>query len=58
MIVIVRKVEKMSFVNGPLRKPRFYKWAFPKMQQIIKQAGSSTQLFETANFAFINILMF
>ena len=44
------KLKKMNFVEGLLRKLRFCEWASPKMQQIIKQAGPSRQLFETANF--------
>ena len=34
---------------------RICKWASPKMQQIIKQAGPSRKLFETVNFAFMEI---
>ena len=37
----------------------FCKWASPKMQQIIKQAGpSSRQLFEAIIFALMNFLNF
>ena len=36
----------------------FCKWASPKMQQRIKQAGPSRQLFETVNFAFMKIFDF
>ena len=48
-----KKLKKMNSVDSPLRKLRFCKWASPKMQQIIKQAGPSRQLFETVNFAFM-----
>ena len=51
------KLKEMNSVDGPLRKLRFFKWAFPKMQQIIKQAGPSRQLSETVNFAFMKILI-
>ena len=47
------KLKKMNFVEGPLRKLSFCKWASPKMQKIIKQVGPSRQLFETVNFAFM-----
>ena len=47
----------MDSVDSPLRKLRFWKWASPKMQQIIKHAGSSRQHFETVNFAFMNFLI-
>ena len=50
------KLKRMNFVEGHLRKLRFCKWASPKMQQIIKQAGPSAQLLETVNFAFIKFL--
>ena len=33
-------------------------WALNKMQQIIKEAGPSRQLFETVNFAFVKIFHF
>ena len=52
------KLKKMNSVEGPLRKLRFCKWASPKMQQIIKQAGPSRQLFETVNFAFMKFFDF
>ena len=48
----------MNFVEGPLRKLSFCKWASPKMQKIIKQVGPSRQLFETVNFAFMKIFDF
>ena len=48
----------MNSVDSPLRKLRFCKWAAPKMQEIIKQAGPSRQLFETVNFAFMKIFDF
>ena len=35
--------------------PSESKWASPKMQEIIKQAGPSRQLFETINFTFMKI---
>ena len=47
-----------SCINCPLRKLRFCKWGSAKMQQIIKQAGPSRQLFETINFAFMNFFDF
>ena len=49
------KLKKMKSGEGPLRKRKFCKWAVPKIQQIIKQAGPSSQLFETINFAFMKI---
>ena len=52
------KLKKMNFVKGLLRKLRFCEWASPKMQQIIKQAGPISQLFETVNFAFMKIFDF
>ena len=52
------KLKKMNSVNSPLRKLIFCKWASPKMQQIIKQAGPGRQLFETVNFAFMEIFDF
>ena len=52
------KLKKMNFVEGPLRKLSFCKWASPKMQKIIKQVGPSRQLFETVNFAFMKIFDF
>ena len=52
------KLKRMSSVDGPLRKLRFWKWASPKMQQITKQAGPSRQLFETVNFVFMKIYDF
>ena len=52
------KLKKMNSVEGPLRKLTFCKWASPKMQEIIKQVGSSRQLFETVNFAFMKIFDF
>ena len=51
-------LKKMNFVEGPLRKLRFCKWASPKMQQIIKQVDPSRQLFENVNFAFMNFFDF
>ena len=47
-----------SCINGPLRKSRLCKWVTPKMQEIIKQEGSSRQLFKTVNFAFMKIFDF
>ena len=47
--------KKQILLIAPLRKLRFCKWASPKIQQIIKQAGPSSQLFETINFAFMKI---
>ena len=35
-----------------------FKWASRKQQQIIKQVGTSGQLFEAVNFAFIKSLSF
>ena len=52
------KLKKMNSVEGPLRKVRFYKWASPKMQQIIRHVDPSRQLFETVKFAFIKIFDF
>ena len=52
------KLKKINFVNSPLRKLSFCKWASPKMQKIIKQVGPSRQLFETVNFAFMKIFDF
>ena len=52
------KLKKMNSVDSPLRKLSFCKWASPKMQKIIKQAGPSRQLFETVNFAFMKIFDF
>ena len=52
------KLKKMNFVEGPLRKLSFCKWASPKMQKIIKQVGPSRQLFETVNFAFMKFFDF
>ena len=52
------KLKKINSVEGPLRKLRFCKWASPKMQEFIKQAGPSRQLFETFNFAFMKIFDF
>ena len=49
------KLKKMNFVDSPPRKLRFCKRASLKMQEIIKQAGSS---FETVNFAFMKIFDF
>ena len=48
----------MNSVEGQVRKLRFCKWAFSKMQQIMKQVGPSRQLFETINFAFMKIFDF
>ena len=52
------KLEKVNFVDSPLRKLRFCKWAPPKMQQIIIQAGPSRQLLETVNYALMKIFDF
>ena len=52
------KLKKNNSVDSPLRKLRFCIWASPKLQQIIKQVGSSRQLFETINFAFMKIIDF
>ena len=52
------KLKKMNFVEGPLRKLSFCKWASPEMHKIIKQVGPSRQLFETVNFAFMKIFDF
>ena len=52
------KLKKMNSVDSPLRKLSFCKWASPEMQKIIKQVGPSRQLFETVNFAFMNIFDF
>ena len=49
------KLKKINFVEGPLRKLSFCKWASPKRQKIIKQEGPSRQLFETVDFAFMKI---
>ena len=52
------KLKKMKSVEGLLRKLKFCKWASPKIQQIIKQAGPVRQIFETINFAFMKIFDF
>ena len=54
-VAMSENLKKMNSVEGPLRKLRFCKWASPNMQQIIKEAGPSRQLFETVNFAFMKI---
>ena len=52
-----KKKKKKSY-DGLFQYFTFCKWASPKMQQIIKQAGPSRQLFETVNFAFMKIFDF
>ena len=52
------KLKKINSVDSPLRKLKFCEWASLKMQQIMKQAGFSRQLFETVNFAFMKIFDF
>ena len=52
------KLKRMKYVNSPLKKIGFCKWTSPRMQEIIKQAGHSRQLFETVNFAFTKIFDF
>ena len=52
------KLKKLNPVDSPLRKLRFSKWASPKMQLIVKEAGPGSQLFVTVNFAFMKIFYF
>ena len=52
------KLKKINSVDSPLRKLSFCKWASPKFQQMIKQAGPSGQLFKTVNFVFMKIFDF
>ena len=52
------KLKKLNSVEGLVRKLKFCKWAYPKMQQIIKQVSPRRQLFETVNFAVMKIFDF
>ena len=52
------KLKKMNFVDSPLRKLSFCKWASPEILQIMRQRDPSRQLFETVNFDLMKIFDF
>ena len=53
-----RKFFFQKSYDGLFQYLTFCEWVSPKMQQIMKQAGPSRQLFETVSFAFMKVFDF